>query len=65
MAGAPYPAIIHVNKTLAIFSFSAFLELFQIFKKQNVYEPNFATPNLLYFFEIIFLGKIGKRGSNF
>ena len=22
----------------------AFLELFQIFKKQNVYEPNFATP---------------------
>ena len=25
--------------------FSAFLKLFQIFKKQNVYEPNFATPN--------------------
>ena len=24
--------------------FIAFLELFQIFKKQNIYEPNFATP---------------------
>ena len=29
--------------TLAIF-FIAFLELFQIFQKQNIYEPNFATP---------------------
>ena len=40
MAGAPYPANIHVNKTLAKFFPSIFL--FQIFGKQNVYEPNFA-----------------------
>ena len=35
------------------FFFIAFLELFQIFKKQNVYEPNFATP---IFFKTFFLG---------
>ena len=29
------------------FLFIAFLDLFQIFKKQNVYEPNFATPIFL------------------
>ena len=46
---------------LSIIFFIAFLELFQIFKKQHVYEPNFATPNFFYFFS----GKIGKRGSNF
>ena len=47
--------------TLAI-CFHALLELFQIFKKQNVYEPNFATP---IFLKHVFLGKIGKRGSTF
>ena len=50
MAGAPYPAIMHVNKTLAKFFPSIFLlfpahswSLFQFFGKQNVYEPNFAN----------------------
>ena len=52
MAGAPYPAIIHVNKTLAIF-FRRILELFQIFKKQNVCEPNFATSNFVYHFFLV------------
>ena len=45
--------------------FSAFLELFQIFKKQNVYELNFATPNFLHFFEIIFFGVRLLRGVQF
>ena len=42
--------------TLAIL-FSAFLELFQIFKKQNIYEPNFATP---IFFRTFFWVRFAK-----
>ena len=30
-------------------------------QETNVYEPNFATPNFVYFL----WGKMGKRGSNF
>ena len=41
MAGAPYPAIVHVNKTLAKFFPAHFLSVPDFFGK-HVYEPNFA-----------------------
>ena len=41
LAGAPYPAILRVNKALAKF-FPSIFGLFQIFGGENVYEPNFA-----------------------
>ena len=51
----PTPQL-YTQTKLSRILFSAFLELFQIFKKQNVCEPNFATPNFFHFFG----GKIGK-----
>ena len=39
----PTPQL-YTQTKLSRFFFSPFLELFQIFKKQNIYEPNFATP---------------------
>ena len=76
VAGAPYPAIIHVNKTLAIFS-SHFWRCSRFsrnkpFMSQTLQLPIFRlwaklcnSQFFVFFWNHFFSGKIGKRGSNF